>query len=1290
MSSRRFSLSLVVSLGLAVSVPAQEIRLSNSFVISMDVDAQDRIWVGTEEGLNCYDGIGNRIFLKRPDGLPSDLINDVLADREGPRVWVALQKAGLVCYDVRNDHFTVYRAGESADTLPDDDVSHIEQAPDGSIWASTFSKGMVRLDRDSGTFTRYNATTFEGMRDVPLHTFKFRGDHLVLGYWMGGVSIQSMTDHSRIDLRHDPDDPFSLPSDEVRSLLVDSHNRIWVGTTAGLALYSEAGRHFTIFRHRDDDPQSLPEGTVFDLAEDAQGRLLVALGSGCVASLDIRGVAPLPEDSRFTLLNASAPGDRPAVRSIVTDRFGNLWMGTYGAGLQFLAGRPAASGQIPFFPHEAESHEMHALWCGTDGRLVAGSPSGRVAEISVPQEWVLSGGPGKTGPVLALIRDSGNTWWIGTEAQGLFRTDGKRWTHINLSDNDLDVRSLVEDGPSLWVGSSRGLFLLDRASGRVLRQWIHRDGGIPDDLIRTLLKDSEGRLWVGTYGHGLAVYDTKMEQLAHYDEDTGLRADLVNHLLEDHAGRIWVATSAGLVLFDAGPDSISGYYSSADGLPGDHVRALAEDAAGHIWMSTNDAICCLQEDGETVFFDRRDGLPDGNYFSAAVARSPQGRIYFGSTDGIGWIDPSSLLSESDFPPVVFLSSPEDLSTDYRNNYFRVRFCVPDHALARSAEYAYRLPELDPDWHPCGPEIEFHQLPYGRHTLQVRAHRHARDWGEEISSVELFVRPPFWLTWWATAFYILLVLGLLVGAIWYQSRRMVSKNQEKLQQDRLLQEREVGEERMVFYTNITHELRTPLTLILGPLEDLSEDKEVPVRVRSRIGKVKQSAQELLGLVNQLLEFRRTETRNRRLTVAFDDMSRCVEEIGTRFRDLSIHKAVSIVLAVEPEIRLWYDEEILTIILNNLLSNAQKFTPSGRIVLSLRREDDQAVISVSDTGCGIAKEDLEHIFDRYYRAEGPSQAPGSGIGLALVKNLCDLHHIGLNVESELGRGTEFRLVMDLQEDYPEAARRSGPVPDESAAEEPEAAAEPAGKPRILVVEDNAEIRDYIGESLAEEFSILQAEQGRDGLKIAIREIPDIIVSDIMMPVMDGIAFCKAIRQDVRTSHIPVILLTAKGSDESRVEGYDVGADSYLVKPFRKSLLLSRIRNLLDRRKRLMAEVSEAGTAKELSPVDNEFLAQYTAFVQEHMSDEKIDIVSLAGQFAMSQSTLYRKVKAVSGLSPVELIRNIRLNHAAELLLRTDLAISEISWQVGFGSPVYFRNCFKERYGVTPSEWREQRKS
>ena len=1289
---RRVLLTALFLLSANLAV-AQEIRLTNRFVVDVAIDSKDRVWVATDEGLNCYDGIGNRGFLKQPDGMPSNQLNCLLVDRDDPLIWVATQKAGIACYDTRTEQFSVYRAGDTPDALPDDDISHIEQAPDGAVWASTFSKGLVRLDKGTGTFERYNTNTFEGMRDVPLHTFRFRGDQLVLGYWAGGISILSLTDHSHIDLRHNPEDPLSLPSDEVRALLVDSHNRIWVGTTEGLALYSEAARGFTVFRHRDNRPFSLPEGTVYDLAEDAQGRLLVATSSGSVLVLDVSRTDTVSPESPFVPIYpydySPAYPARPQVRSLTSDRFGNLWIGTYGGGLQFLSGQMAGAGRQLFYQRDPDSREARALFLGSDGHLIVGSRAGLVDLSEIWSNRMLFGQARDTGPVNSLIQDAEGRWWVGTEENGLFLMERQRSRTVDLAADVTAVRALLADGASLWVGTERGLYRIERSSCRVTGHWTRRDNGMPDDVVRALCKDAEGRLWIGFFGHGLAVYDPGMNELARYDVSSGLLSDTVNHLFCDGGGRMWVGTPAGLVRFDEGPDMISAVFTAADGLPNENIRALTEDSEGNLWMSTNGGVACLLTDGRMRFFDHRDALPDGNYFNAAVARSWQGILLFGSTDGVGWVDPERLLKHITLPPVSFLTPSAELSTDHRNNHLHVRFCMPDHAYAQRVEYAYRLLEWDAEWHTCGTELDFHQLPYGHVTLQVRARVHSQDWTDDIASVSLYVRPPFWRTWWAWVLYILFAVALIGAATVYQNRQVARRNAEKLQQDRLLQEREVNEERMLFYTNVTHELRTPLTLIMGPLEDLSEDETLPSRARTRLGKVGQSAHQLMGLVNQLLEFSKTETRNRRLSVRYADLSGCVEEVGARFRDLSTNRAVEFVIAVEPDIRLLFDAGAITIILNNLLSNAQKYTASGKIVLSLQREGDRVALSVSDTGCGIGSADLDHIFERYFQVKGPHQASGTGIGLALVRSLCDLHHIDLQVSSEQGQGTEFRLLLDPSEQYPEALH---PLEQEVPAEEQTPPVEPVSATgiSILVVEDNAEIRNYIQESLSPGFVVLEAADGRAGLKLAVREVPGIIVSDIMMPEMDGIAMCKALRQDVRTSHIPVILLTAKGSDKDRIEGYDVGADSYLVKPFDRSLLLSRIRNLLERRKRVMTEVSESGMASELSAVDNAFLKRFTQFVEEHLADENVDIALLSEQFAISQSTLYRKVKAVSGLSPNELIRNIRLNKAAELLLSPELTISEIAWRTGFGSPVYFRTCFKERFGRTPSEYRERKAS
>lgn len=1278
---------ILLALALANAVSAQEIRLTNRFVTDVAVDSLSRAWVATEEGLNCYDGIRTITLQKRPGGLPSNQINRLLLDGGSQKIWVATQKAGLACYEMETGNVRVYTADGSEGSLPDNDVSDVEQAPDGSIWAATFSKGLARLDESTGQFTIYTKDTFEGMRDVPLHIFKVLGDRLLLGYWEGGVSILSLTDHSRTDFRFSEGNPSGLPSDEVRSLLVDSHGRIWVGTTAGLALYTGAGDKFVIFRHESGNTRSLPDGTVWDLAEDARGRLLVASGSGEVAALDISRTGMIPSDAPFEMLTSGLGAHEPAVRALCPDKFGNIWVGTYGNGMSLLTDRTWGAGIIGQTYAGQDSREVSALACSRDGSLVAGYRSGLILEPYGKGIWDNAEGESGRGAVLALMEDAQGRWWIGMENVGLAIRDKDRTRKIVFDRPDISVQSLLEDGKQVWAGTDRGLYCIDKQTLGIIRHWTHRTGEIPDDLVQTLLKDSNGMLWVGTFGHGLAIFDSSLSPVAQYDANSGLLSDTVNHLMEDSAGRIWVATPSGVVRFDGNPDEIAAVYNSENRLSDENIRSVVEDSYGNLWLSRYDGVTCMAPNGNTAFYDMRDGLPDGNYFVSSAAITPDGRLWFGTTDGIGWINPKVLLEKVELPPVEFLSSPGELSTDYRNNSMTVRFCVPDHSLGGRVDYSYRIPADDMDWTDCGPELEFRRLPYGRHKLQVRARIHSQEWDDSWSETTITVKPPFWMTWWAFIIYAL----LLAAGVWMYTRRQIKradrKNEEKMLRERIMQERQMNDERMVFFTNVAHELRTPLTLILGPLEDMSRDEGIPSKSKAMLGKIKTSAQRLQSLVNQLLEFRKTESGCRELLVRFGDLSQLVETVSQLYQDLSSKPGVEFRRDIDPGITLWHDEEAVNIILSNLLSNAWKFTSSGEITVSLKDEGDKVALKVADTGCGMDEESLQNIFRRYYQVNGPKKSSGTGIGLALVKNLCDLHGIDLSVKSEPGKGSEFTLLLNPRETYPNAqhaALESAETPQS----EPEPHEESQGI-KVLVVEDNADIREYIKDCLEGEYSVSMATQGREGLKEAVREMPDIIVSDIMMPEMDGIAMLRAIRQDVYTSHIPVILLTAKGTDEDRLEGYEVGADSYLVKPFNKALLLGRIRNLLERQSRLMKQVSQTGTSAGLSPMDNEFLRRYTEFVHEHMTDEKIDTASLAGQFAMSQSTLYRKVKAVSGLSPNELIRNIRLSRAAELLVsNSSLSIAEIGWQTGFSTAVYFRTCFKERYGVTPSEYRSRK--
>lgn len=521
------------------------------------------------------------------------------------------------------------------------------------------------------------------------------------------------------------------------------------------------------------------------------------------------------------------------------------------------------------------------------------------------------------------------------------------------------------------------------------------------------------------------------------------------------------------------------------------------------------------------------------------------------------------------------------------------------------------------------------------------------------------------------------------------------------------EQKLNEERLRFFTNITHELRTPLTLILGPLDDISHSSDITKAVKHKLAVIHQSAVRLNELITQILEFRKTETDNRQLRVVKANVVDAVHEVSLKYEELAQKPDVAIkFVAPENPIMMYIDKEVIAIILDNLVSNAIKYTDQGNIDISVERrrsgEHHLVDITVSDTGHGISAKALPHIFDRYYQENGTHQASGTGIGLSLVKKLVTLHHGEVKVESNLEQGTSFIVTLDENEIYPDALRgdenASAKLQGNDAAsgvlnlEEAVLSVE-NGKPLLLVVEDNREILDYVAESFIDEFDVLKAGDGREGLALALDKVPDVIISDVMMPNMDGNAMCRALKKDIRTSHIPIILLTAKDSFEAKEKGYDSGADSYITKPFTHSLLRSRILNLLQQRRRdkmLIQESKETNLAQKkeqlresLNKVDQEFFGKLNKLIEENISGD-VDVNLIASNLAVSTSTLYRKMKALTGISTNEYIRKYKMQYAEHLLLEGKYSISEISFMVGMNSVAYFRRCFKAEYGEIPSEY------
>lgn len=798
---------------------------------------------------------------------------------------------------------------------------------------------------------------------------------------------------------------------------------------------------------------------------------------------------------------------------------------------------------------------------------------------------------------------------------------------------------------------------------------------------------------------------------------------------------MWLATGEGLVCFPSARNFDYQVFQRKEGLPNTHIRAISEDKNGNIWASTNTGISCYITSKKCFYtYDHSNNIPQGSFISGCVTKDHNGLIYFGSINGLCFFNPDIAINSPQIPPVVItkvripgrLTSREknetaipisegEIELTHEQNSFNLTFNVQDYSLANQVEYAYMLKGLENSWYTINEQnsVTFRNIPPGKYEFLVKARLHNQDWSEDMTSLRIHINPPLWLTWWAKLIYILITISIIYTIIHAYKKKIDLESLYTLEKKNHEQEQELNQERLRFYTNITHELRTPLTLILGPLEDMQKDTSLPTRQAQKLSVIHQSALRLLNLINQILEFRKTETQNKKLCVCKGNIAPLIHEIGLKYKELNQKKAIDFQIQIEKEeMPLFFDKEIITIILDNLISNAIKYTEQGKITLSLYPTTRNGVtyteIKVSDTGYGISAEALPHVFDRYYQESGKHQASGTGIGLALVRNLVELHEGEIRVESIQNEGSTFYISLLTDNIYPNALHGdstkqteeemiSEVVPEDSQNTEPE-----TSKPILLIVEDNEDIQKYIAESFSDSFEVITGSNGEEGKQQALNRIPDIIVSDIMMPVMDGITLCRQLKEDVRTSHIPVILLTAKDSLQDKEEGYEVGADSYLTKPFSASLLRSRINNLLDSRKKLIAQFQQTGTShspnshldekrsiitEALSKLDNEFIEKITQLVEDNLSSEKIDITYLSDKMCMSGSTLYRKMKALTGLSTNEYIRKVKMQNAEQLLLEGKYNISEIAYKIGMNSTGYFRQCFKDEFGVSPSDYLKQ---
>lgn len=1326
----------VVSLAQPYSVKQLGIEkgLSNNYVVSIAQDKQGFLWFATEEGLNKFDGTRFITYLKNEDltrqGITGNELNCLLDDPQDSILWIGTQRAGLNAYDYVNNTFLCYRHDdENPESLITDDVTKIVAATDGNLWITTYWRGVDYFDKKAGKFIHYNTQTVPGLASDNIWSVVDGGDgKLYMGHVHHGFSVLSLKDKKVKNFMHDPEDPVSLPGNGVTCIYKDLSGNIWLGTDRGLALFNPEAENFIHFHHSED---GVPH-TVFDIRQFDGNKLWIAMEFGGIAILDLTQRMFLsPDQVRFQYIKE---GDdeyslsNSTVRCLFQDSFKNVWAGMWGGGINFLSHESSYFNVYSYSPIQHSGSSLNnktassvcvardgKLWIGTDGGGINVFDKGKRVAVYKEETGDLT-----DNSIQAALCDSEGNLWFGSFMGGVDFYDVKKKSFHQIFPKDKtgeDVRALYEDAEYVWIGTSNGIYKV-----RLHDKGIADHYTVENNLVRCISKDNLNRLWIGTFGGGLGVFDEHFQCVKLFNVTSLFPSNTINTVYMDSQNRMWIGTGEGLVCFPSSQSWDYKVYRSEEGLSNVHIRAITEDNHGNIWVSTNKGISCLLKDKEVFYnYDHWDNVPMGNFMSGSVAEAKDGTLYFGSINGLCRFNPDQVLEKRESPAAIItemrifdplrdtdsnekvmaLEGQSEVRLSYMQNNFSVTFNIQNYALADQVEYAYMLKGLENSWYTVTDpnNVTFRNIPPGNYCFQVKTRIRNQEWADEIASLDIRIDPPVWLTWWAKLFYILSGVSVLYFILHAYKKKLDMESLYELEKKNHEQEQELNNERLRFYTNITHELRTPLTLILGPLEDMQKSNSLSGKDSQKISVIHQSAIRLLNLINQILEFRKTETQNKKLCVSRDNLAALVHEIGLKYKELNRKPEIDFCLEIEQEdMSLFFDKEVVTIILDNLISNAIKYTEKGTITLGLhqvvRNNIHHTEISVSDTGFGIAPDALPHIFDRYYQEGSEHQASGTGIGLALVKNLVVLHEGEIRVESSLNVGSTFYVSLLTDNTYPHVLHADSTEKTSDEKDEKEENIEPvhSGKRILLIVEDNRDICDYIVESFSDDFEVRTAANGEQGLEQALGCIPDIIVSDIMMPVMNGIVMCRKLKEDLRTSHIPIILLTAKDSLQDKEEGYQVGADSYLTKPFSATLLHSRIHNLLESRKLLAERFNtnsilidkRAAVTESMNKLDNEFLEKINKLIEDRLSSEKIDIGYLSDAMCMSNSTLYRKMKALTGLSTNEYIRKIKMQYAERLLLEGKYNISEVAFKVGINSTVYFRQCFKDEFGMAPSDY------
>ncbi|WP_291527989.1 hybrid sensor histidine kinase/response regulator transcription factor [Bacteroides sp. UBA939] len=1331
--------------------------LSNSQINYITKDSQGFMWFSTPYGLNRYDGYVFKVFTrnsKNPYSLPDNEIYDVQENADG-LLWVHTAHLGYVYYDPEKETFhPAAPLLEKKYGIPDSPYQmYIDK--EKNIWSYA----------DNGTHCYnikekklYFYPVEEKLKEQSVGLISFAEDEnaIVLLYSNGYFEL---VDRKTKEITHRNRQLVHTANIESRQygMLIDADGDYWVYGNDGIWVYYVGENKWQHISARKDSPYVLSsDNNVKAIKKDTKNQIWIAIDHGGINIINknLHTIKYLQNDvfSERSILQNS-------INTFYCDESGGVWIGYYKRGIsyynesifKFRTDHLLEFNQTKNFTPDVNAiseDKQGNLWIGTSSGLISMNRETGVRKIYQHEsnKNSLSGDV-----IVSMLKTKDGKTWIGTFLNGLNAFDGQSFTHYrhhpensNSLVND-NIWSLAEGNDGyIWIGTlGNGLQGLNPHTGK-FTYYPQPGTGYEAEYVTSILVGRDTNIYMATT-NGITVYspstNTFEKWLTNKKGTQRFSHSNLNEIYEDSRGLLWVATAEGLNVYDRKNDEIILPINDAP-LGNEIIQAIIEDNKKNMWITTTNSIFNIMVNiapttGTYTFVSHRygelDGLQGQQFNSRAIVKTFRGEVIAGGVQGLSFFDPEELKYNDNTHKIEFteillfnqkveidsvyngnriltrsLNHTESIKLKYEQNVFSISFSAMNYILPEKTKYMYILEGFNQDWLTTDiNSLTYTNLAPGEYTLKVKAINSDGFSNHETSELKIIIAPPFWASPIAYIIYSIMIIGILL-----LGRRQILRNERhkykliQIEQE-AQQKHEIDDMKLRFFTNISHELRTPLTLIISPLENVIKQIESKDQ-KNKLEMVHRNAMRLLGMVNQLLDFRKSDVKGHQFNPAQGNIVDYIHNVSNSFSEYSEKKNVRLFFfSAVNELFMVFDEDKMSKIIMNLLSNAFKFTPEGgKVDVSLDwlpatdGQPEQFEIKVSDTGIGIKDEDKKLIFERFYqvRQKEGQKTDGSGIGLHLVKEFVSLHNGAITVLDNVGKGSVFIVTIPIvrvqvtQEQKVKPMQENIETPAEiSVVDNPlndDVTQTKRELPLILIVDDNEDFRHFMCDSLSTEYRIEAAADGAKAWAMIPELQPDIIISDVMMPEMDGNELSKLVKTDIRTSHIPLILLTARSAKEQKLEGLESGADDYITKPFDFDILSLRIKRLIKlrqkRQENFNPKMEITPSEITITSLDEKLIKKAIQYVEDNISRSELSVEELSSELNMSRVHLYKKILSITGKTPIEFIRIIRLKRAAQFLRESQQNVSEIAYQTGFSNPKFFRKYFKEEFGVLPSEY------